>query len=141
MLKFVDELTRIDVNSDYIILKKIVKCYEPRYNIEKTECVFESEKIFSNNKEWDKYSFDKSVFDCYVPSLNREILYDFVQACIRIIEEKTTDVYKGDITEISFFNKKNKKPKYVIKYCLGCDSMTLNAKDLRKKDEEELLLI
>ena len=88
MLKYVDELTRIDIDSKYIILKKIVNYYDPHYDEEKRECVFESDKIFFDDEEWNKYSFDKNVFDCYVPNLNREILYDFVQACIRIIKEK-----------------------------------------------------
>ena len=141
MLKYVDELTRIDVDSKYIILKKIVSYYDPQDDEAKRECVFESEKICYDDKEWNEYPIGKKVFTSYVPYLNEETLYEFVQACKKIIEEKTTDVYKGDITEIYFYDERNNEPKYFIIHQINCGSMVLSAKDLRKKDEEELPLI
>lgn len=141
MLKYVDELTRIDVDSEYIILKKVVSYYDPKDDEAKRECVFESEKIRYDDKEWNEYPIGKKVFTSYVPYLNEETLYEFVQTCKKIIEEKTTDVYKGDITEIYFYDERNNEPKYFIIHQINCGSMVLSAKDLRKKDEEELPLI
>ena len=140
MLKYVDPLTRIDTGTKYVVLKSFTSGYGSDYEPVK-ECVYESEKIFSNDKRWKKYSFDKNVFACYVPHLKEEVLYNFVQTCLKIVGEKTEEAYKGDITEIYFYDNKNKEPKYVIVYHVDCGSMTLYAKDLRKNNEEELLLI